>query len=276
VNLSEVPLAELRRRFAPGAERPTRSVLDALRADSRAGARTLGQALERRRVWAARESRRLAELWRLERAARAEGAERIAGVDEVGVGPLAGPLVAAAVVLPPHARLVGLDDSKRLSRRARELLDAEIRALALGVSLGWAAPDEIDRLNVYRAGLVAMRRAVEGLPFQPDALFVDARTIPDLPLRQTAIAGGDARVACVAAASIVAKVYRDAWMRDLDRRHPGYGFARNAAYGTAEHLEALSKLGPCAAHRFSCAPVREAVIRGRRTARGRRRPSPTS
>jgi ribonuclease HII len=173
VNLSEVPLAELRRRFAPGAERPTRSVLDALRADSRAGARSLGQALERRRVWAARESRRLAELWRLERAARAGGAERIAGVDEVGVGPLAGPLVAAAVVLPPHARLVGLDDSKRLSRRARELLDAEIRALALGVSLGWAAPDEIDRLNVYRAGLVAMRRAVEGLPFQPDALFVD-------------------------------------------------------------------------------------------------------
>jgi ribonuclease HII len=276
VSLAEVPLGELRRRFAPGAERPTPVVLGALRADPRAGARALAEALERRRERDARESRRLEKLSRLERAARAEGAERIAGVDEVGVGPLAGPLVAAAVVLPPRARLVGLDDSKRLSRVARARLDGEIRAVALGVSLGWTSLEEIDRLNVYRAGLVAMRRAVEGLPFAPDVLFVDARALPDLPLEQHSVAGGDARVACVAAASIVAKVYRDAWMRDLDRRHPGYGFARNAGYGTAEHLEALAKLGPCPAHRHACAPVREAAGRRCRAAAARRRTSPTS
>jgi ribonuclease HII len=205
-------------------------------------------------------------LFRTERAL-GSGEELVAGVDEVGVGPLAGPVVAAAVLLPRGARLRGLDDSKRVAAAERERLDREIRASARAVGIGWASVEEIDRMNVYRAALLAMRRAVDALALRPELLLVDARRVPDVDVPQRAVPQGDGRVGSIAAASIVAKVYRDAWMCDLDRRHPGFGFARNAGYGTPEHLEALARLGPSPAHRFSFAPVREADAARRSRAR---------
>jgi ribonuclease HII len=204
------------------------------------------------------ETRRLREISALEERLHRAGMQRVAGVDEVGVGPLAGPVVAAAVVLAPGLPPHGVDDSKRLSRATRERLDAEIRRAARGIGIGWATPAEIDRLNVYQAGLLAMRRAVGALPEAPDCLVVDARTIPGLDVPQEPVIGGDRRVGAIAAASVVAKVYRDAWMRDLERRYPGYGLGRNMGYGTREHLRCLAIRGPSPAHRMSYAPVRAA------------------
>ena len=159
----------------------------------------------------------------------------------------------------------GLDDSKQVAPEERERLDIEIRRAAVDVAIGWASPSEIDRINIYQASLLAMRRAVERLDGVPQRILVDARTIPGLEVQQEAVVRGDGRVAAIAAASIVAKVYRDAWMRDLDRRHDGYGFATNAGYATPEHRMALARLGPTPVHRFSFAPVREAAARRRGT-----------
>src|SRR5690606_14347445 len=170
---------------------------------------------------------------------------RVAGVDEVGMGPLAGPVVAAAVVLPDRVELPGLDDSKRLLRGERERLAAAIRGQALAIAIGEVWPAELDRLNVYRAGLEAMRRAVAALAPAPEHLLVDARTVPGTAVPQTPIVQGDARDGSIAAASIVAKVHRDAIMRRLEDEHPGYGFARHMGYATREHLAALRRLGPC-------------------------------
>ena len=186
---------------------------------------------------------------------RAAGCRLVAGVDEVGMGPLAGPVVAGAVVLPDEVDLPGLDDSKKLSRVTRERLDVAIREQALAVAVAEVSPEEVDRLNVYHAGLTAMRRAVEALDARPDHLLVDARTIPGIGVPQTGIVGGDALDASIAAASVVAKVYRDATMQRLDTQHPGYGFARHKGYPTAQHLLALKRLGPSPVHRRSFAPV---------------------
>ncbi len=185
------------------------------------------------------------------------GKRHVAGVDEAGLGPLAGPVVAAAVVFAADPEeILEVDDSKKLSPGRRESLDLRIREVAVAVSVGVLGADELDRLGVYRAGLETMRRAVVGLDPQPDYLLVDARHIPGLAVGQTAYNGADGFVYSVAAASIVAKVYRDAIMRGLDRDYPGYGFARHMGYGTAAHLEALSRLGPCPVHRRSYRPVR--------------------
>jgi ribonuclease HII len=226
-----------------------------LREDGRSGARELAAQLERRRSARRAEARRLARLFAHRRALFASGARHVAGVDEVGVGPMAGPLVAAAVVLPPRVRLPGLNDSKQLRAEQRESLDAAIREQAVAVSVAELDPAEVDRLNVLRASLEAMRRAVVGLGTAPDHVMVDARTIPAIDLPQTPLVGGDARDGSIAAASIVAKVYRDARMRELDARHPGYGFARHKGYCTREHLEALARLGPSPVHRTSFSPV---------------------
>jgi ribonuclease HII len=261
VELGRVSLAELRRRYTQDGVAVPGSLLRALREDPRAGAQRLAEELALRRVRRARERRRLAGLWRLEKELRAQGRVRIAGVDEVGMGPLAGPVVAAAVVLPLGLPLAALDDSKRLRPEVRERLEREIRASALDWALGVVEADEIDRLNIYRAGQLAMRRAIAALSAAPDAVVVDGRSVPDLPYHQVAVVGGDARVASVAAASVIAKVHRDGLMRELDRAHPGYGFARHVGYGTPEHLQALSRLGPSPVHRQSFAPVREVACR---------------
>jgi len=261
VELARVALAELRLRFAPGALPATPAVLRALRQDGREGARALAETLEGRERREREERRRLSGLFALERGLARAGHVRIAGVDEVGMGPLAGPVVAAAVILPPDAWLPGLDDSKRLSRAARERLAREVERVAIDHAFGSVDPAEIDRVNIYQAGLLAMRRAVEALAAPPDALVVDARRVPGIRCRQESVVGGDARVAAIAAASIVAKVWRDAHMAALDRHHPGYGFAHHAGYGTPEHLAALAALGPSPIHRRSFEPVRACAAR---------------
>jgi ribonuclease HII len=190
----------------------------------------------------------------VERSLWAAGCVRIAGVDEVGMGPLAGPVVAAAVVFAPGRALGGVADSKQMTRLARERMVVRIRARALGIGIGIVGPAEIDRLNIYQAGLKAMRRALEALPFEPDHVVVDARHIPGVTVPQTPFGHGDAFVYSIAAASIVAKVHRDDLMRRLDADYPEYGFRRHVGYATREHLAALRAYGPSPLHRRSFAP----------------------
>lgn len=191
-----------------------------------------------------------------ERALWGAGFALVAGVDEVGMGPLAGPVVAAAVVLPADVSVDGVKDSKAVPKAKREALAALIEASALGVGIGMVDVDEIDEINIYQAGLLAMRRAVEALPVVPNHLLIDSRRIPECAIQQTCVDDGDATVYSIAAASIVAKVHRDRLMRVLDERYPGYGFAAHAGYATAAHLQALKSLGPSPVHRKSFAPVR--------------------
>lgn len=198
----------------------------------------------------------------VERLLWSAGLVRVAGVDEVGMGPLAGPVVAAAVVFAAEAPMLrGIADSKVLPAPAREAAAAAIRATAIGIGLGIVEPDEIDRLNIYHAGLQAMRRAVAALPVRPDHVVVDARHIPDLDIPQTRYVRADAIVYSVAAASIVAKVYRDGLMQAFDAAYPAYGFARHVGYATREHLRALVEYGPTPLHRRSFAPCAAAAAR---------------
>jgi ribonuclease HII len=233
------------------------ALLDALHGDERSGAVALAEALEKRLASLRRERARVARLFALRRSLARDGALHVAGVDEVGVGPLAGPVVAAAVILQPRVKLPGLDDSKQIPAAGRERLDAMIRAQAVAIGVGEVWPPELDRLNVYHAALEAMRRAVISLATPPDHVLVDARTIPGIPTPQTALVRGDARDGSIAAASIVAKVHRDAIMARLERVHPGYGFARHMGYATPEHLDALRRLGPSPLHRRSFAPCNQ-------------------
>ncbi len=186
----------------------------------------------------------------------------VAGIDEVGRGPLAGPVVAGAVCFPggavPSDLAERLDDSKRLTPSLRELLAREIHAQAR-TAIGIASVAEIDRLNILEASLLAMTRAAEGLGVALDAILVDGRHIPKLPCPATAVVGGDGISLSIAAASIVAKVHRDELMRAASMDHPGYGWETNAGYGTAAHLEALRSLGVTEMHRRSFRPVREAL-----------------
>jgi ribonuclease HII len=184
------------------------------------------------------------ELW-------AAGFERVAGVDEAGMGPLAGPVVAAAVIFPPGTGLRGVDDSKRLSAAARERLAAEIRTSARAWAVVQVDVSEIDRLNIYRAGLEAMRRAVAALEVAPDYLLVDARRIPGIDLRQEVLIRGDASCHAIAAASILAKTVRDALMAGYEDQYPGYGFSEHKGYATSAHRRALGRLGPSPIHRRS-------------------------
>ena len=183
-------------------------------------------------------------------------ASRIAGVDEVGRGPLAGPVVAAAVILDPARPIPGLDDSKRLTAARRTRLDVEIRRHALAFALGRAEAAEVDALNVLQASLLAMQRAVAGLDPPPAHVLVDGNRAPSLPMPATAVVGGDGRVLEIAAASILAKVARDAEMVALDALWPGYGFAGHKGYPSPAHLDALRRLGVTPLHRLSFAPVR--------------------
>ncbi len=189
--------------------------------------------------------------------AYASGARRVCGVDEVGRGPLAGPVVAAAVVLPPGVRIPGLDDSKKLRPAARAELVPRIREAAVAVGVGEATPEEIDRTNILRASLRAMCRAVADLGLEPDLLLVDGVHPLPLDLPQRTLVGGDGRSLAIAAASVIAKEHRDALMAELGRRYPGYGFEDHKGYPTAAHREALARLGPSPAHRLTFRGVRE-------------------
>ena len=179
----------------------------------------------------------------------------VAGVDEAGRGPLAGPVVAAAVILDDRNPIRGLADSKVLTARRREQLFDEIRAKALCCSVAEASVDEIDTLNILQATLLAMRRAVEGLRLKPALVLVDGNRLPTISMRAEAIVKGDSKIAAISAASILAKVTRDRWCAELDLQYPQYGFAGHKGYGTAEHLQALQAHGACPQHRKTFSPV---------------------
>lgn len=257
MNPAELTIAELRERLLQGDEPVSPQLLGKLRRDPRCGVRDLADVLERRRAERREARARLDAMLAFERALWGAGVERLGGVDEAGMGPLAGPVVAAAVVFPPGTEIEGVDDSKRLDPEVREELAGRIGEAAAGVGVGAAEVAEIDELNVYHAGLLAMRRAVEALPATPEHLLVDARTIPDLEIAQNAFEGGDRLSFSIAAASIVAKVRRDRLMIELDGRYPEYGFASHKGYATPEHQQAIRSHGPCPAHRSSYAFIRQ-------------------
>ena len=197
---------------------------------------------------------------RYERAALRRGWRLVAGVDEVGRGALIGPVFAAAVILDPRRRIVGLDDSKKLTAERREELAERIRERAICIAVASVEAARIDAWNIYQASRQAMRAAVLELRPQPDYLLVDALLLDDLAFEQRKIIKGDAKSVTIAAASILAKVSRDELMRVWEERYPGYGLARNKGYATREHLEGLRRLGPTPEHRRSFAPVRECLL----------------
>ena len=202
------------------------------------------------------------DLWQHERLARAAGYQRIAGVDEVGRGPLAGPVVAACVVLPAQFDLIGINDSKKLTERQRERAEVRIRAEAIAISLGVVSPETIDRINILQATREAMRAAFLLLSPTPDYVLIDGLPVPDFPcLAQKSVISGDSQSVSIAAASIVAKVARDQMMRDYAALYPEYGFAGHKGYGAATHLAALREHGPCPIHRRSFAPVAASIKR---------------
>ena len=209
-----------------------------------------------------RQAARMGTLLRFDRQLWCQGLEHVAGVDEVGVGPLAGPVVAAAVILPQDIRIRGIDDSKSVARERREVLASALREQALAIGVGVVDAPQIDRINIYQATLLAMKTAVLNLQVKPDHVIVDARQIPDLDYPQTPVIKGDRRSYSVAAASIIAKVARDAMMAEYDRHYPGYGLGKNMGYGTRQHLEAIGRQGPTPIHRRSFAPLRQLRLPG--------------
>jgi len=188
------------------------------------------------------------------------GVTRVAGLDEAGRGAWAGPVTAAAVILPADdhilVHLCGVRDSKQMTSRQRETWAEQIQELATAWGIGFAAADEVDSLGIVPATRLAMERALAACVLQPQQLLLDALRLPGVNLPQQAVIKGDARSLSIAAASVLAKTTRDAWMRDLENEFPGYGFARHKGYGTAVHRKALQELGPCAIHRFSYAPIK--------------------
>jgi ribonuclease HII len=198
--------------------------------------------------------------WTLEITARSSGALRIAGVDEVGRGPMFGPVVAAAVILPKDCPLTGLNDSKKLTEKKRVALDLEIRANAVAWAIAAVDVETIDRINIRQASLLAMRRAVQQLALSPDYLLIDGLDTIDWPCPQQSVIQGDGTSVSIAAASILAKVYRDRLIVALDEQYPGYGLAKHKGYGTAAHMAALKRLGPTPLHRKSFSPVAQSLL----------------
>jgi ribonuclease HII len=198
--------------------------------------------------------------WKFEKAARKQGALRIAGLDEVGRGPLFGPVVAAAVILAPRCRIDGLTDSKKLSEKKREEFEGQIRQNAVAWAVAVVDVETIDRINIRRASLLAMRLAVEQLALSPDYLLIDGVDTIDWHCPQRAVVQGDSISLSIAAASVLAKVHRDRMLVELDSQFPGYGLASHKGYGSAEHLAALMRLGPTPMHRKSFHPVAQSSL----------------
>jgi ribonuclease HII len=258
-DVARLSIAELRDRLLERGHALSAECEAALLADPRTGAQEVLRLVQKRRHENRAEGQRLRHLLRYETELRERGVTVIAGVDEAGMAPLAGPVVAGACILPPDYRPRGIDDSKQLDRRARERLAEDIRRNAVAWAVARAEVEEIDRINIYRAGLLALTRAVLGLGTTPEHVLVDARKLPEVRVPQTPIIHGDALSLTIAAASILAKTARDALMAELDAAHPGYGFARHKGYPTADHFDALRRLGACPIHRRSFQPVREAL-----------------
>ncbi|MCZ6633455.1 MAG: ribonuclease HII [bacterium] len=235
------------------------ALLHALEADTRAGVRNLALRERKRRKAEAAEQARLEAMLKLERTLWKKGIIHLAGVDEAGRGPLAGPVVAAAVILPPETLILGLNDSKALTPERREALFDQIHQVAIAIAVGQATPEEIDRWNILQATHHAMRRALKDLSVAPNRVLVDGNSLPESAYPELAIIGGDASSLSIAAASVIAKVTRDRQMLEYDRQFPVYGFAQHKGYGSADHLRALKQHGPCSIHRKSFSPVSEWV-----------------
>ncbi|ASI95714.1 MULTISPECIES: ribonuclease HII [Vibrio] len=188
-----------------------------------------------------------------------QGYQLVAGVDEVGRGPLVGDVVTAAVILDPNNPIEGLNDSKKLSEKKRLALLPEIKEKALAWAVGRCSPEEIDELNILQATMVAMQRAIAGLKVQPDLALIDGNRCPELPMDSQAVVKGDLRVAEISAASIIAKVVRDQEMEELDKQHPQFGFAKHKGYPTKAHFEAIEQHGVISEHRKSFKPVKKAL-----------------
>src|SRR6188768_716670 len=255
--LTQLSLKEIHEKYADPSAMVSPQLLRRLQRDPRTGARKLYKALAKRFDDQKKERNRLDAMLHFERVLWKAGVMHIAGVDEVGMGPLAGPVIAAAVVFPPHTELHGIDDSKKLDVEQRVDAERRIRETASGIGIGRAEVAEIDTINIYHAGLLAMRRAVEALPMRPQHVLVDARSIPGVDVPQNCFDKGDGIDFSIAAASIVAKVHRDRLMDELAREHPEYGFDRHKGYCTPEHQDAIRQLGPCAIHRQSFTFIRE-------------------
>jgi ribonuclease HII len=255
--LTQLSLKEIQEKYADADATVSPQVLRRLQRDPRPGARKLYKALSKRFEEQKKERNRLDSMLHFERVLWKAGIEHIAGVDEVGVGPLAGPVVAAAVVFPPNAVIDGIDDSKALDEDSRNALNIEIRSKASAIGIGVVEVEEIDRLNIYHAGLRAMQLALANLPIRPQHVLVDCRTIPGVTQPQNSFDKGDGINFSIASASIVAKVFRDRVMTELDAVYPGYGFAGHKGYATPEHQNAIRELGPCPIHRRSFDYIRE-------------------
>lgn len=240
-----------------GESEVSREVLEELLNDSRVGVRRIALRHLRKKEREEQEMARLEKMWQRERTYWSRGLRAVAGLDEAGRGCLAGPVVAAAVILPEDFDVSGLNDSKQLSPSEREELRRRIDRGATAVGIGMADVEYIDTHNILQATLEAMRRAIRSLPVSPDAILVDALTIPGLTIPQEAIIKGDCRSHSIAAASIVAKTERDRWMEAAAVQYPEYGWDQNKGYATPDHLAALDRWGPSPLHRRSFAPVRE-------------------
>ena len=259
-NLLKKSIPELSDQFVRRQRRVPKGLLEALEVDPRQGAHQLARRIRERYRENRSEGQRLHFLLRFEIELWSQGYGMIAGVDEAGMAPLAGPVVAGAVILPQNYKLRGLNDSKKiLDPEKRDELAAQIKQDAVCWSAGIAEVEEIDKINIYHAGLLAMQRAVQGLSAQPDFILVDARKIPNCQTPQRGIIRGDALSASIAAASIIAKTTRDAVMLELDQHYSGYGLATHKGYPTPEHCRALKDLGALPIHRRSFARVRQAL-----------------
>lgn len=234
-------------------------VMKEILVDPRKGVQTLVSSYMRRLERESRERLRVESLYQVESEFYKKGIRYVAGIDEVGRGPLAGPVTVAAVILKPHWFAAGLNDSKKVTPRHREELSEKIHREAVDISIVGLPPEEIDALNIYQATMLAMYQAVKNLKVQPEAVIVDAMPL-HFPFPTVSMVHGDARSASVAAASIVAKVYRDHLMDEYDQKYPGYGFAQNKGYGTAEHIEAIRNLGITPIHRKSFEPVKSMIL----------------
>ncbi len=250
-------LAKVRQRYLEDRRPLPRALEAAMRADGRQGMMSVLESIARRRRGNRAEGQRLRMMLRFETELWNAGLTLVAGVDEAGMSPLAGPVAAGAVILAPGTRLPGVDDSKKLSENQRERLAPIIRTRVYAWAVAFVEHDEIDRINIYRAGLLAMQKAVLALSVCPEQLLIDGRRLRELEIPQQRIFGGDGKSLPIAAASILAKTARDARMRQYDLAYPGYGFAQHKGYPTREHVRALRRLGPTPIHRRSFTPVSE-------------------
>jgi ribonuclease HII len=257
MKFSNLSIEEIREQILQGNQPITAHFLNKLGRDPRQGVRKISEFLKKRYEKERAERLRILNMLNFERVLWKSGIQAVAGVDEVGIGPLAGPVVAAAVIFPPGTELAGVDDSKQLEPEQRVKLEAAIRQSATAIGVGLAEVSEIDHLNIYHAALLAMRRAIEALSLKPEHLLIDARVIPGIAIPQNSFNKGDGINFSIAAASIIAKTHRDRLMEELEKKYPGYGFAQHKGYGTSEHQNAIRGLGPCPIHRLSFPFIRE-------------------